>query len=593
MLKIFKGFKGKEWIFLIVSVLFVVSQVWLDLRLPDYMSDITRLIQTPNSEMSEILTLGGWMLLCALGSLVASIIVAALAAKMAANVSARLRFKLFDKVQAFSMEEINNFSTASLITRSTNDVTQVQIFIVMGLQLLIKAPIVAVWAIIKITGRNLTLSKTTGLAVLILLVVVGACVIIALPKFRKLQKLTDNLNRVSRENLSGVSVTRAYNAEQYQEDKFDVANTELTNVNLVVNKVLATILPSISFVMGGLGLAIYWVGAILIENAGMPEKMTLFSDVVVFSSYAMQVVMAFMMLVLVFVLMPRAAVAARRISEVLDTEVRIKNGSVTESPVGISGEVEFKNVSFKYPDAEDYAIKDISFKAKRGETVAFIGATGSGKSTLINLIPRFYDVTEGEVLVNGINVKEYDQKYLRDKLGYVSQKVILFEGSIESNVAFGDNGNSEISKDDVAYGVFAAQASEFVENLEDGYGAYVAQGGGNFSGGQKQRLSIARAIARNPEVLIFDDSFSALDYKTDSKLRGFLKKESNGTTMVIVAQRISSIKDADRIIVLDNGCIVGMGRHEELLRDCDVYQEIAYSQLSEEEISRDLEGEAV
>lgn len=593
MLKIFKGFKGKEWIFLIVSVLFVVSQVWLDLRLPDYMSDITRLIQTPNSEMSEILTLGGWMLLCALGSLVASIIVAALAAKMAANVSARLRFKLFDKVQAFSMEEINNFSTASLITRSTNDVTQVQIFIVMGLQLLIKAPIVAVWAIIKITGRNLTLSKTTGLAVLILLVVVGACVIIALPKFRKLQKLTDNLNRVSRENLSGVSVTRAYNAEQYQEDKFDVANTELTNVNLVVNKVLATILPSISFVMGGLGLAIYWVGAILIENAGMPEKMTLFSDVVVFSSYAMQVVMAFMMLVLVFVLMPRAAVAARRISEVLDTEVRIKNGSVTESPVGISGEVEFKNVSFKYPDAEGYAIKDISFKAKRGETVAFIGATGSGKSTLINLIPRFYDVTEGEVLVNGINVKEYDQKYLRDKLGYVSQKVILFEGSIESNVAFGDNGNSEISKDDVAYGVFAAQASEFVENLEDGYGAYVAQGGGNFSGGQKQRLSIARAIARNPEVLIFDDSFSALDYKTDSKLRGFLKKESNGTTMVIVAQRISSIKDADRIIVLDNGCIVGMGRHEELLRDCDVYQEIAYSQLSEEEISRDLEGEAV
>lgn len=593
MIKIFKGFKGKEWLFLIISVLFVVSQVWLDLRLPDYMSDITRLIQTPNSEMSEILTLGGWMLLCALGSLVASIIVAALAAKMAANVSARLRFKLFDKVQAFSMEEINNFSTASLITRSTNDVTQVQIFIVMGLQLLIKAPIVAVWAIIKITGRNLTLSKTTGLAVLILLVVVGACVIIALPKFRKLQKLTDNLNRVSRENLSGVSVTRAYNAEQYQEDKFDIANTELTNVNLVINKVLATILPTISFVMGGLSLAIYWVGAILIENASMPEKMTLFSDVVVFSSYAMQVVMAFMMLVLVFVLMPRATVAARRISEVLDTEVRIKNGSVTESPVGVSGEVEFKNVSFKYPDAEDYAIKDISFKAKRGETVAFIGATGSGKSTLINLIPRFYDVTEGEVLVNGINVKEYDQKYLRDKLGYVSQKVILFEGSIESNVAFGDNGNSEISKDDVAYGVFAAQASEFVENLEDGYGAHVAQGGGNFSGGQKQRLSIARAIARNPEVLIFDDSFSALDYKTDSKLRGFLKKESKGTTMVIVAQRISSIKDADRIIVLDNGCIVGMGRHEELLRDCDVYQEIAYSQLSEEEISRDLEGEAV
>ena len=593
MLKIFKNFKGKEWLLLSISVVFIVLQVWLDLRLPDYMSDITRLVQTQGSEMSEILTTGGWMLLCALGSLIASVIVAALAAKIASNFSATLRSKLYDKVQDFSMEEINNFSTASLITRSTNDVTQVQTFIVIGLQLLIKAPILAVWAVLKITGKNWELSLTTGIAILILLIIVGICIAIALPRFAKLQKLTDNLNRIERENLSGISVTRAYNAERYQEDKFEEANSELTSVNLVANRVMATLLPSISFIMSGLTLAIYWVGAVLIQNADITSRMGLFSDVVVFSSYAMQVVMAFMMLVIVFILMPRASVAAKRINEVLDTEIKIKNGTTSQEIVSAVGEIEFKNVSFKYPDADDYVIKDISFKVNRGETVAFIGATGSGKSTLINLIPRFYDATEGEVLVNGMNVKEYDQKHLRNKLGYVPQKVTLFEGSIESNIAFGDNGRSKISKDDVVYGIYGAQATEFVERLDGQYEAHVSQGGNNFSGGQKQRLSIARAISRNPEVLIFDDSFSALDYKTDSKLRKFLKHESVGTTTIVVAQRISSIKEADKIIVLDNGLIVGMGKHDDLMKECNVYQEIAYSQLSKEELSTVKEVEVL
>lgn len=589
MLKIFKNFKEKEWILLIISIVFVVSQVWLDLKLPDYMSEITQLVQTPGSEMSEILTSGGWMLLCALGSLVASIIVAALAAKIAANLSARLRFKMFDKVQSFSMEEINNYSTASLITRSTNDINQIQTFIVMGLQALIKAPILAVWAILKIVGRNWQLSLTVAGAVVVLILIVGTCIVLALPKFTKLQQLTDNLNRVSRENLSGISVTRAYNAEKYQEDKFEVANNDLTKVNLFTNRVMAVLMPSITFIMSGVSLAIYWVGAVLIQNANITEKMGLFSDVIVFSSYAMQVIMAFMMLVMVFIIMPRATVAAKRINEVLDTKITIKNGTNTQSPIGVLGQVEFKNVSFKYPDADDYVIKNISFKANRGETIAFIGATGAGKSTLINLIPRFYDATEGEVLVDGVNVKEYDQKYLRNKLGYVSQKVTLFEGTVESNVAFGENGKSEITKNDVIYGVYAAQAAEFVENLDGEYDAHISQGGTNLSGGQKQRLSIARAIARYPEVLIFDDSFSALDYKTDSKLRKFLKKESVGTTMLVVAQRISSIKDADKIIVLEDGEMVGIGKHDELMKTCNVYKEIAYSQLSKEELAVDME----
>ncbi|MBQ5695171.1 MAG: ABC transporter ATP-binding protein [Clostridium sp.] len=585
MLKIFKNFKKKEWLLFSISIIFIASQVWLDLKLPDYMSEITKLVQTPGSEMKEILTAGGWMLLCALGSLVSSITVAGLASKIASNFSARVRFRLFDKVQSFSMEEINNFSTASLITRSTNDITQVQTFIVMGLQVLIKAPILAVWAILKIVGRNWQLSLVTATAVLILMIFVVVCIVLALPKFKKLQVLVDNLNRVSRESLSGISVTRAYNAEKYQENKFEKANEELTSVNLFTNRTLATLMPTITLIMSGVSLAIYWVGAILLQNSNMMGRMELFSDIIVFSSYSMQVIMAFMMLVIVFIMLPRATVSAKRINEVLDTEVKIKNGELKESPIGVLGEVEFKNVSFKYPDADDYVIKNINFKANKGETVAFIGATGSGKSTLINLIPRFYDVTEGEVLVNGVNIKEYDQKVLRNKLGYVAQKVTLFEGTIESNISFGECEKSEITKNDVVYGVYAAQATEFVEKLDNQYEAHVSQGGKNFSGGQRQRLSIARAIARNPEILIFDDSFSALDYKTDSKLRKFLKKESIGTTTLIVAQRISSIKEADKIVVLEDGVMVGIGKHDELMKTCEVYKEIAYSQLSEDELA--------
>lgn len=583
MLKILKYLNPKEWMLICISLLFIATQVWLDLEMPGYMSDITRLVQTPNSEMSEIWTAGGWMLLCALGSLATSIIAAGIAARIAANFSARLRSRLFDKVQSFSMEEINNFSTASLITRSTNDITQVQMLIVIGLQVLIKAPILAVWAILKITGKSWQWSFATGTAVAVLIVIVGIAITLVLPKFQKLQQLTDNLNRVARENLNGIRVIRAYNADEYQEEKFGEANHELTRTNLFANNVLSLMMPSISMIMSGLSLAIYWIGAILIQNAAAPAKIGLFSDMIVFSSYAMQVVMAFMLLIMIFILMPRAHVSAKRINEVLDTKPSLLDGPLTSSPVGRVGEVEFRNVSFKYPDAEDYVIKDISFTAKKGETVAFIGSTGCGKSTVVNLIPRFYDATEGEVLVDGVNVNEYEQAALRNKLGYVSQKAILFGGTVTSNVAFGDNGRDAVY--DVVDAVYTSQASEFVEKMEDGYEAHVAQGGSNLSGGQKQRLSIARAIARRPEILIFDDSFSALDYKTDRKLRSELKKESSGTTMLIVAQRIGTIKDADKIIVLEDGRIAGMGTHEQLMESCDVYQEIAYSQLSKEELA--------
>ncbi|MBY9079778.1 ABC transporter ATP-binding protein [Paenibacillus sp. HN-1] len=583
MVKILKYLNPKEWALFGVSILFIVAQVWLDLELPDYMSEITRLVQTPGSEMSEIISTGGWMLLCALGSLATSIVVAGIAARIAANFSSRLRSKLFDKVQSFSMEEINSFSTASLITRSTNDITQVQMLIVIGLQLLVKAPILAVWALLKITGRSWQWSLTTGIAVGVLILIVGICVVLVLPKFQKLQQLTDNLNRVSRENLTGLRVIRAYNAEGYQEDKFGEANHELTRTNLFANSVLAVLMPSITMIMSGLSLAIYWVGASLIQAADMSAKMGLFSDMIVFSSYAIQVVMAFMMLIMIFILMPRAHVSAKRINEVLDTKPSLSNGSLTASPSKLAGEVEFRNVSFKYPDAEDYVLKDISFTAKKGETVAFIGSTGCGKSTVVNLIPRFYDASEGEVLVDGINVNQYEQGALRNKMGYVSQKAVLFGGTVTSNIAFGDNG-SDVSVE-VVDAVYTSQASDFVENMEGSYDAHIAQGGSNLSGGQKQRLSIARAIARRPEILIFDDSFSALDYKTDRKLRSELKKGARGTTMLIVAQRIGTIKDADKIIVLEDGIIAGMGTHEELMNTCGVYQEIAYSQLSKEELA--------
>lgn len=585
MLKLLKNLEPKEWFLFGISLMFIIAQVWLDLELPGYMSDITRLIQTPGSEMSEILTAGAWMLLCALGSLATSIVVAGIAARIAADLSARLRANLFDKVQSFSMEEISNFSTASLITRSTNDITQVQMLIVIGLQLLVKAPILAVWALLKITGKSWQWSLATGASVALLLLIVAVCITLVLPKFKKLQQLTDNLNRVSRENLNGLRVIRAYNAEKYQEEKFASANNELTSTNLFANNVMTTLMPSISLIMSGLSLSIYWIGAVIIQAADGTAKMGLFSDMIVFSSYAMQVVMAFMMLIMIFILLPRAQVSAKRINEVLETVPSLKNGSVTHFPVKREDELEFRGVSFKYPDAEDYVLENISFTAKQGETVAFIGSTGCGKSTLVNLIPRFYDATEGEVLVNGINVKEYDQQALRNKMGYVSQKAVLFGGTVASNIAFGENGAGQVLSSDIVDAVYTSQSSEFVEKLEGNYEAHIAQGGSNLSGGQKQRLSIARAIARRPEILIFDDSFSALDYKTDRKLRSELKKDAHASTMLIVAQRIGTIKDADKIIVLEAGQIAGMGTHDELMQTCGVYQEIAYSQLTKEELA--------
>ena len=587
MFKIFKNFKAKEWTLLAISVCFIVLQVWLDLKLPDYMSEITMLVQTPGSQMNEIIQAGSKMVLCALGSLVSSITVAGLAARIASNLSSRLRGKLFDKVQSFSMKEINNFSTDSLITRSTNDITQVQTFIVMGLQMLIKAPIMAVWAICKINSKSWQWTTATAVAVLVLIIVVGICMVLTLPKMRKLQGLTDNINRVTRENLTGIRVVRAYNAESYEEKKFAKANDELTNTSIFTNSMMSIMMPVISLILSGLSLAIYWIGAYLINGAELASRMTLFSDMVVFSSYAVQVVMSFMMLIMVFILMPRAAVAAKRINEVLDTQLSLDDGNLSAAPFNQAGEVEFKNVSFKYPDASEYVLKDINFKVKKGETIAFIGATGCGKSTLVNLIPRFYDATEGEVLVDGVNVKDYKQNTLRNLLGYVSQKATLFEGDITSNIVFGDHGKGEIATSEVVEAAYIAQASEFIEKTEGEYKAYVSQGGTNLSGGQKQRLSIARAIARRPEILIFDDSFSALDYKTDRKLRSILKKETAGTTMMIVAQRIGTIKEADQIIVLDEGRMVGKGTHDELMQSCEVYKEIAYSQLSKEELANE------
>lgn len=585
MVKIFKNFRKKEWLMVFISLFFIVAQVWLDLKLPDYMSEITMLVQTEGSEMSDILTAGGKMLLCAFGSLAASVVVAAFAAKIASNFAAVLRQKLFDKVQSFSMEEIGGFSTASLITRSTNDIQQVQMFIVMGLQVMIKAPIMAVWAILKIYGKSWEWTSATAVAVVFLLIVVGTCVCLAMPKFKRLQALTDDINRVTRENITGLNVVRAYNAEEYQEEKFEEVNNVLTKTHLFAGRVMAVMMPGIQMTMNGLTLAIYWIGAILIENAALQDKIGLFSDMVVFSSYAMQVVMAFMLLVMIFILLPRASVAAKRIMEVLDTKPTIIDGTKTEGSKGLKGEVEFKNVSFRYPDAEEYVLHDISFKAHKGETVAFIGSTGCGKSTTINLVPRFYDATEGEVLVDGINVKEYSQYALRNKIGYVSQKAILFSGTIKSNVSYGDNGKGGVLETDIVDAVYTAQAAEFVEKQEDGYDGFVAQGGSNFSGGQKQRLSIARAVCRHPEIFIFDDSFSALDYKTDRKLREVLKKECADATKLIVAQRIGTIRDADRIIVLDEGGVAGMGTHDELMKNCEVYQQIAYSQLSKEELA--------
>lgn len=585
MLKLLGKFTKKEWLLAALSVAFVVVQVWLSLTMPDYMREITMLIQTPGSEMPEILSAGGMMLACALGSLAASVVTAVCAARIGTSFSANVRRLLFAKVQAFSMEEIGHFSTASLITRSTNDVTQVQMLIVLGLQMLIMAPIMAVWAICKIADKQWEWTMSTAAAVGVLLIVVLVALVLALPKFRKLQQLTDDLNRVTRENLTGLRVVRAYNAEDYQEHKFDLANDNLTRTQLFAQRTLAFLMPSIQLIMSGLSLAIYWIGAVLIDAANMVGKVSLFSDMMVFSQYAIQVVMSFMMLVMIFMLLPRAQVAAKRINEVLATEPAIHDGMRTEGAEGHAGEVVFKNVSFRYPDAEDSVIENISFTAKRGETIAFIGATGCGKSTVVNLIPRFYDASEGEVLVDGVNVREYTQQALRNKIGYVSQKAILFAGSVRDNINFGDNGRGPIADEMVKKAIATAQATEFIEQMEEDYDSRVSQGGDNFSGGQKQRLSIARAVARQPEIFIFDDSFSALDYKTDRTLRATLDRECGDATRFIVAQRIGTIRDADKIIVLDEGRIAGMGTHDELIKTCEVYQQIALSQLSKEELA--------
>lgn len=585
MIKLLKKLTKKDMALAGLAFLLILAQVYLNLTMPDYMSDMTVLVQTEGSAMADILAAGGKMLLCAVGSLLTAACIAVCAAKISANFSANLRGQVFNRVQSFSMEEIGRFSTSSLITRSTNDITQVQMVLVLGLEVFLKAPVTAVWAICKIAGKSWQWTATTGIAVIILLCIVGTCVMVAMPKFRKLQILTDNINRVTRENLTGLRVVRAYNAEDYQETKFEKANDELKRTQLFANRTMTILMPGIMLVMNGLTLAVYWVGAYLINDAGMQDKLTLFSDMIVFSQYAMQVVMAFMMLVMIFVLVPRASVAAKRINEVLDTEPAIEDGAKTETKAGMTGEVEFRHVSFKYPDAEKNVLEDITFTAHKGDTVAFIGSTGCGKSTVINLIPRFYDATEGEVLVDGMNVKEYTQEALRNRIGYVSQKAILFSGTVAGNVAYGENGGKPEDREDIIDAVHTAQADEFVEKLPDTYDGFVAQGGSNLSGGQKQRLSIARAICRHPEIMIFDDSFSALDYKTDRILRKALDEKCGDTTRLIVAQRIGTIRDADKIIVLDEGRIAGMGTHDELMKNCEVYRQIAFSQLSKEELA--------
>lgn len=586
MVKLFRYLKKREWLMAAVSLVFIISQVWLDLRLPEYMSEITVLVQTDGSTMSEILTAGAKMLGCALGSMAMAIITCYFASVIAASVSRRLQSELYHKVLSFSSEEMNHFSTASLITRSTNDVTQVQMIFAMGMQLMIKAPIMAVMAIIKIQNKgNWQWTTLTAGAVLLLLTVITLLMSYALPKFRKMQSLTDNLNRITRENLTGLRVVRAYNAENYQESKFTAANDEMTTNSLRVNRAMSIINPVMSLVMNGISLGIYWIGAYLIESAGMQDKLGIFSNMVVFSSYSMQVIMSFMMLAMIFVMLPRAQVSAKRILEVLQTAPTLKNGS-RDSENNLEGEIEFDHVSFRYPGADADMLEDITFTAHKGETIAFIGATGSGKTTLVNLIPRLYDVSKGSVKVDGVDVREYDLKKLRDKLGYVSQKAVLFAGDIRQNIRLGDNGKQQAADDEIRAALDIAQSSDFVGNIPEGIGGEVAQNGANFSGGQKQRLSIARAIARKPEIYIFDDSFSALDYKTDRVLRSRLKQESAGVTTLIVAQRIGTIMDADKIIVLDDGRAVGIGTHKQLLETCPVYQQIAASQLSKEELSR-------
>ncbi len=584
MLKLFKNFTKKDWLFILISLALIFTQVWLELKMPDYMSEITQLVQTEGSEMKDILINGGYMLACAFGSLVAAIVTGYITSKISSNFSKNIRKKIFTKVENLAMQEVKQFSTNSLITRTTNDVTQIEMLIAMGMQLLIKAPITAIWAVTKILNKSWQWSTITGIAVVVLMSVIAILMVIVLPRFRRVQKLIDKLNGVTRENLTGIRVVRAFNAEQYQEDKFNVANNNLTNQQLFNQSLFSIMQPLMYLIMNSVTLAIYFVGATLIKEAGIADKVVLFGNMVVFSSYAMQVIMAFLMLAFIFMMLPRAQVSANRINEVLDTQISIKDGKIDKPTTKEVGTVEFKNVSFKYPDADEYLLKDISFKANKGDTVAFIGSTGSGKSTLINLVPRFYDATEGEVLVDGVNVKDYTQEYLHNKIGYVPQKAVMFNGTVSSNIAYGDNGKEKATEEQIKKAIEVAQGKDFVEKMDDKYESHIAQGGTNVSGGQKQRLAIARAIARDPEIYIFDDSFSALDYKTDSVLRKELKKYTADATSLIVAQRIGTIMNADQIIVLDNGVVVGKGTHKELLKNCEVYKQIALSQLSEKEL---------
>lgn len=579
MLKIFSYLQKKEWILVAISIVFIVVQVWLDLKLPDYMAEITMLIQTDGTNVNDLIAPGSYMVLCAIGSMIAAVIVGYFAAQVAAGLARRLRGQVFEKTLSFSLAEMNHFSTASLITRSTNDITQVQMLVAMGLQVLIKAPILAIWAITKIANKNLQWTAATGVAVLVLILLISIVVLFAIPKFRIIQTLTDNLNRVTRENLTGIRVVRAYNAEGYQLEKFDGANQELMDTNLYAMRLMALIFPTMGLIMSGLSLSIYWIGAFLIHGANAAEKLPLFSDMVVFMSYAMQVVMAFMMVSMIFIMMPRAVVSAKRILEVLNTKITIQDGNGVAG--NGAGTVEFRDVSFKYPGAEEAIVEDISFRANKGDTVAFIGATGSGKTTILNLIPRLYDVSAGEVFVDGVNVKDYKQEALHKKIGYVSQSAVLFSGSVASNVSYGAETTIQ---ERVKEAVAIAQGQDFVEKLDGAYEATISQGGKNVSGGQKQRLSIARAIYHQPDIYLFDDSFSALDYKTDRALRQALKAETKDAITFIVAQRIGTIKEADQIIVLEHGRIVGKGTHDALMKTCETYKEIAYSQLSKEEL---------
>lgn len=581
MFKLFKNFTKKDIAAIITCIALIVFQVWLDLRLPDYMSEITKLVQTEGSTIGEILVQGGYMMVCAFGSLLSSFVVGYIASKLSANFSYTLRGKVYNKVLSFGTEEIKNFQTSSLITRTTNDVTQLEMIIAMGLQMLIKAPIMAVWAVSKILNKSLEWSLLTGFFVVLLLVVISIIMIIVLPRFERVQKLIDNINNVTRESLTGIRVVRAFNAEDYQENRFGKVNEDLTKMQLFNQKTFAIMMPLMQAVMQFLTLGIYFIGAYLIDAAMMSDKITLFSDMVIFSSYGMQVIMSFLMLAMIFMMWPRAQVSARRINEVLDSDIHIKDGSFDGETAEV-GCVEFKNVSFKYPDANEYLLKNISFKVNKGQTIAFIGSTGSGKSSLINLVPRFYDVTDGEVLVDGVNVKDYTLKALHDKIGYVPQKAVMFTGTVKSNVCYG---NKSVSEEEMKKAIDVAQGTEFVSKMDKTYDAHIARGGTNVSGGQKQRLAIARAIAKKPEIYIFDDSFSALDYKTDSVLRSELKKYTGDATNLIVAQRIGTILNADVIVVLDKGKCVGMGTHKELMENCPVYKEIALSQLSKEELN--------